>query len=84
MRKLAIAALAMTLAAPALAEVPSMDTMLGKTEQEVRQTLTSMGFEVRKLEREDGMIEAYFVGQGKMGEVYVNPQTGKPAKLKMK
>jgi hypothetical protein len=43
-----------------------------------------MGYEVRKAEMEDGKIEVYFVRDGQMGEVYVNPQTGAVTKLELK
>ena len=33
---------------------------------------------------EDGNIEVYFVKDGKMGEVYVNPETGAITKLDVK
>ena len=35
-------------------------------------------------EMEDGKIEVYFVRDGKMGEVYVSPQTGAVTKLEIK
>lgn len=83
MRKLALIAM-MALATPALAEDVSMDSVLGKTMEEVQASLTAMGYEVRKAEMEDGKIEVYFVRGGQMGEVYVNPQTGAVTKLELK
>lgn len=89
MRKITFASLAViALAAPAFAQgadstTIDMDTRLGTTMQEVRTTLTGMGYEVRKTEMEDGKLEVYFVGNGKMGEVYVSPETGKPTKISM-
>ena len=83
MRKLTLLAL-LALASPALAESITKDSMLGTTMQEVQASLTAMGYEVRKAEMEDGKIEVYFVRDGKMGEVYVNPQTGAVTTLKMK
>lgn len=89
MRKITFASLAViALAAPAFAQgadstMIDMDTRLGTTMQEVRTTLTGMGYEVRKTEMEDGKLEVYFVGNGKMGEVYVSPETGKPTKISM-
>lgn len=61
----------------------TMDTVLGTTMDEVRATLTGMGYEVRKFEMEADKMEVYFVGNGKMGEVYVSPETGKPTKIEM-
>ncbi|HEY9040117.1 MAG TPA: PepSY domain-containing protein [Roseovarius sp.] len=83
MRKLAMITL-LAFATPALAEDLSTDTMLGTTMQEVQTKLTEMGYEVRKAEMEDGKIEVYFVKDGKMGEVYVNPETGQITKLDVK
>lgn len=83
MRKLTLLAL-LAIASPALAESITKDSVLGTTMQEVQASLTAMGYEVRKAEMEDGKIEVYFVRDGKMGEVYVNPQTGAVTTLKMK
>ena len=83
MRKLALIAM-VALATPALAEDVSMDSILGTTREEVQASLTAMGYEVRKAEMEDGKIEVYFVRDGQMGEVYVNPQTGAVTKLELK
>jgi hypothetical protein len=83
MRKLALITL-LALASPALAEDLSSDTVLGTTIEQVQAKLTELGYEVRKAEMEDGKIEVYFVKDGKMGEVYVNPETGKVTKLDVK
>ena len=83
MRKLTLLAL-LAIASPALAESITKDSVLGTTMQEVQASLTAMGYEVRKAEMEDGQIEVYFVRDSKMGEVYVNPQTGAVTTLKMK
>ena len=83
MRKLALIAL-MAFASPALAEDVTMDSILGTTMEEVQASLNAMGYEVRKAEMEDGKIEVYFVRDGQMGEVYVNPTTGAVIKLELK
>ncbi|MDB6183239.1 PepSY domain-containing protein [Paracoccus fistulariae] len=83
MRKFALIAM-MAFATPALAEDVSMNSILGTTMEEVQASLTAMGYEVRKAEMEDGKIEVYFVRDGQMGEVYVNPQTGAVTKLELK
>lgn len=80
---LALAA-ALALGAPAFAEGLSMDTPLGTTMDEVKASLVAMGYEVRKSEIEDGLIEVYFVGNGEMGEVYVDGETGLPVRIKLK
>lgn len=83
MRKFALLAL-IAIASPALADSVTKDSVLGTTMAEVQASLTAMGYEVRKAEMEDGKIEVYFVRDGKIGEVYVNPQTGAVTKLTMK
>lgn len=70
--------------APALAGDLTMDTTLGTTLMDVQAKLTEMGYEVRKAEMEDGEIEVYFIKDGKMGEAYVSPETGKITKLETK
>lgn len=80
MRKLALIAL-FAFATPALAEDVKEDSVLGTTIEEVKASLTRMGYEVRKTGMEDGEIEVYFVRDGQMGEVYVNPETGVVSKL---
>jgi len=72
------------LASPAFAEELSKGTVLGTNMEEVQTSLTEMGYEVRKVEMEDGKIEVYFVKDGEMGEVYVSPETGQIIKLDMK
>ena len=86
MRKIALAAalLASALAVPASAAELTKETRLGVTAEEVKASLAALGYEVRKVETEDGKIEAYFVGQGHMGEVYVSAQTGMPTKIEIK
>ncbi|GAB4387664.1 PepSY domain-containing protein [Albidovulum sp.] len=87
MRKLALIA-AIAFASPVFATDSAtdvaMDSVLGKTIEEVTASLTQMGYEIRKAEMEDGKIEVYFVRDGKMGEVYVDPETGAVVKLKVK
>lgn len=83
MRTLALITLfAMT--APALAGDLTMDTTLGTTLADVQAKLVEMGYEVRKAEMEDGEIEVYFIKDGKIGEAYVSPETGKITKLESK
>ncbi len=84
MKFTALALLATLAAGAAFAEDLTPTSMLGHTEDEVKATLVSMGYEVRKIEDEDGKIEAYFVKDGKMGEVYVDPASGTVSKLSMK
>ena len=43
-----------------------------ETEAQIRATLTEQGYEVRKIEVEDGMYEAYALKDGKKLEIYMN------------
>lgn len=83
MRKLTLAAALATLPLMVHAEdaAIAIDTQLGMSEEEVQTTLTGMGYEVRKMDMEDGMIEAYAVKGDEMLEVYVSPETGKVTKI---
>lgn len=85
MRKLAFTALTVALlSGQAFASTLTMDTVLGTTVEEVTASITEMGYEIRKIDMEDGKIEVYFVGNKQMGEVYVDAMTGKPTKLEIK
>ena len=77
-----IAALALA-ASPVLALDLTTDTQLGTSSDEIRTSLKDLGYDVRKIEDEDGKIEAYVVKHGKMAEVYVDPKTGKISKIEM-
>lgn len=81
MRKLLIATALVLTTAPAFAANVAMGAQLGTTEDAIRTTLTEMGWEVRKLDTEDGMIEAYAVMGDRMAEVYVDPTTGEVVKI---
>ena len=59
-------------------------TELGTTMEQVQTKLKEMGYEIRKSEVEDGEMEFYVVKDGKMAEIYVDPQTGKVMKMKSK
>ena len=89
MRKLLMTAALVLATAPAVtpafatetsAEL-AVGTQLGTTEDAIKTMLTDMGWEVRKLDTEDGMIEAYAVMGEKMAEIYVDPATGAVVKL---
>ncbi len=54
---------------------------VGKTAAEITASLTAQGYEVRKVEPEDGMLEAYALKDGKLYEVYVNTTTGTVTKI---
>lgn len=44
------------------------------TRAQIRATLTGQGYEVRKIEAEDGMFEAYAIKDGQRLEIYMNEQ----------
>lgn len=46
------------------------------TKDDIKQALTAQGYEVRKIEEEDGCYEAYALKDGKKFEIYINPTTG--------
>lgn len=90
MRKFALIALLAATASPALAQTITLDegitmsSVLGTTMQEVRASVTAMGYDVRKSEMERGLIEVYLVRGNERGEVYVDAQTGAVTKIKMR
>ena len=74
------AALALPFSLAAAAEI--VGTQAGTTADEIRTTLAAEGYEVRKVEQEDGMLEAYALKDGKRLEIYVDPATGAVTKVK--
>lgn len=74
------AALALT-TAPAFAADLETGTVLGTTEEAVKAALIALGWDVRKLDTEDGMIEAYAVMGDTMAEIYVDPTSGAVVKI---
>ncbi len=84
---LAATALTALLAVPAFAagaDLIDMNTVLGTSLKDVKAALTAQGFDARKGEMEDGLIEVNAVKDGHMAEVYVDPQTGLPTRVKVK
>ena len=75
---------ALVFATPVGAAEMATNMFLGTTMQDVRTNLTNKGYQVRKSEMENGRIEASYVKNGKMGEIYVSPVTGKVTKVKIK
>lgn len=84
MRKFIITSAAFLIAGSAFASDISMESQLGNSMEEVKASLASMGYDVRKAEMEDGKIEVYFVKGTTLGEVYVDATSGKVIKLEMK
>jgi len=84
MRKIILTAAAVLVAMPAFASELMIGQELGKSLDEVKATLSEMGYDVRKGEMEDGLIEVYFVKDNMKGEVYVDGSTGKIARFSEK
>lgn len=51
-------------------------TELGMDQATIKSGLEALGYDVRKIDSEDGMIEAYVVKDRTIAEVYVDPKTG--------
>ena len=82
---IAATAIAAAIALPATFAGASSEldgAVLGKTESEITASLTTKGYEVRKIEDEDGRLEAYALKDGKKFEVYVDVTTGTVIKVK--
>ena len=54
---------------------------VGKSKAEIAQSLEQQGYEVRKVETEDGYLEAYALVDRKRFEIYVDPQSGNVVKI---
>jgi hypothetical protein len=68
-RTAAFVALALALAAPAARAEEEVDAA---TQEKVTAQLTAEGYEVRKIEAEDGLIEAYVVKDGKAMSLFLD------------
>ena len=71
-----------TTTALAASDVPELSGYIGKSGQEITTTLKEKGYEVRKVETEDGYLEAYALKNGKRFEIYVDLATGVLVKTK--
>ncbi len=76
----AIAATLGLFVSAAAAAVMSGD-YVGKTKADIAASLEQQGYEVRRLEEEDGNLEAYAVRDRQRFEIYVDPQTGNVVKI---
>ncbi|WP_419903300.1 PepSY domain-containing protein [Kiloniella sp.] len=56
-------------------------TYAGKSETEITSLLQEQGYEVRDIEVEDDLLEAYAMKDGVRFEIYVDPNTGKIVKV---
>ncbi len=71
MFKLIARILALSLALP-VAALASEAKPSAEMDAKIRTTLTEQGYEVRKIEVEDGLFEAYALKDGKKLEIYMN------------
>ena len=74
-------AAALTLSAGAALAAVSEGDYAGKTADEITKSLEAQGYKVRKIETEDGYLEAYAMRDGQRFEIYVDPETGKVVEI---
>ncbi|MBN8291387.1 PepSY domain-containing protein [Rhodobacter sp. NTK016B] len=65
-------ALAAALLLPATAALASGGAVPADTEAQIRTMLTDQGYEVRSVQTEDGMYEAYALKDGQRYEIYLD------------
>ncbi|PWE30311.1 PepSY domain-containing protein [Pararhodobacter marinus] len=65
-------ALAAALLLPATAALASGGAVPAETEAQIRTLLTDQGYEVRSVQTEDGMYEAYALKDGQRFEIYLD------------
>ena len=69
---LRVAALATLLPVAVMASDYAKPGLTQDTEAAIRATLTEQGYDVRKIDVEDGMYEAYAMKDGKRFEIYLD------------
>jgi hypothetical protein len=75
-------AAALALSAAVAIAAASKGSYAGKSKDEITNSLEQQGYKVRKVESEEGNLEAYAILEGKRYEIYVDPQTGNIVKIK--
>ncbi|MBF9047411.1 PepSY domain-containing protein [Rhodobacterales bacterium LSUCC0031] len=68
------AILALSLALPGVAMASSDAEVPAETQAAIRTMLAEQGYEVRQIQTEDGLFEAYALKDGKRYEIYINAQ----------
>jgi hypothetical protein len=81
MRLWGFAFAAFVLAGPAFADDITLGAVLGATPEDIRANLTAMGYDVRKMEFEDGEIEVKMVKGIAMIELHVNRASGQVVEI---
>jgi hypothetical protein len=72
MNRILPAILALAIALPGLALASPDEPVPQETQAAIRTMLEAEGYEVRQIEREDGMFEAYALKDGERYEIYIN------------
>ena len=68
------AILALSLTLPGVAMASSDAEVPAETQAAIRTMLAEQGYEVRQIQTEDGLFEAYALKDGKRYEIYINGQ----------
>lgn len=79
--------LVLSLSAPAVAsgyKCKSGPVSEWMSQDSILKSLVTKGYEIRKIEVEDGCYEVYVLKDGKRFEIFVNPTTGAIEKIKEK
>lgn len=77
MKKALLAASAGVLVAPVVAlAAPTVGDSVGTSLEEVMNSLTNSGYEVREIEAEDDELEAVVLADGQLLELEISPETG--------
>jgi hypothetical protein len=77
LKKNMLAGSAGILVVPAIAlAAPTVGDMVGTNLEDVMNSLTSAGYEVREIEAEDDELEAVILAEGRLLELEISPETG--------
>lgn len=82
MTRLTFTALALAAVLPMTAIASSDDEVPEADRAAISDSLKAQGYEIRKMEREDGAIEVYAVRDGKRYELYLDPDTREIIRVK--
>ena len=74
MTRILSAALALALALPGVAMASPDSPVPQETQAAIRTLLEGQGYEVRQIQTEDGMFEAYALKDGERYEIYINAE----------
>jgi hypothetical protein len=74
MNRILPAVLALAIALPGVALASPDEQVPQETQAAIRTMLEAEGYEVRQIQREDGMYEAYALKDGERYEIYINAE----------